>query len=59
MTSRESDLADWAAREQYVDRNLAEARAGRDRLRAMADEPAPEREDQHRGTPNSYPGDRP
>jgi hypothetical protein len=44
VTSRETDVRDRRERERYVDRNLAEARAGRDRLRDLADEPAPERD---------------
>jgi hypothetical protein len=45
MTSRETDLRDRRERERYVDRNLAEARAGRDRLRDLADQEAPERDE--------------
>jgi hypothetical protein len=45
MTSRETDIADRRAREQRVRRNLAEARAGRDRLRQLADQPPPDRDD--------------
>jgi hypothetical protein len=44
VTSRETDVRDRRERERYVDRNLAEARAGRDRLSDLADEPAPERD---------------
>jgi hypothetical protein len=44
VSSAETDQADRRERERWIDRNLAEARAGRDRLRAMADEPAPERD---------------
>jgi hypothetical protein len=44
VTSRETDVRDRRERERYVDRNLAEARAGRDRLRDLADEPTPERD---------------
>lgn len=44
MSSKETDLADRRAREQYVNANLAQAREGKDRLRDLADEPAPERD---------------
>jgi hypothetical protein len=45
MSSKETDLADRRVRERQIDAALAADRAGRDRLRAMADEPAPERDD--------------
>lgn len=44
MSSAETDRQDRRERERYIDRNLAEARQGTDRLRALADEPAPEQE---------------
>jgi hypothetical protein len=50
MSSAESDRRDRAFREKAADRNLAEARAGRSRLRDVADQEAPEPE--HIGTPN-------
>jgi len=50
MSSAESDRRDRAFREKAADRNLAEAHAGRSRLRDVADQEAPEPE--HIGTPN-------
>jgi hypothetical protein len=44
VSSKDSDLADRRAREAWIAANLAEARQGMDRIRAMADEPAPERD---------------
>jgi hypothetical protein len=57
MPSKESDLADRRVRERYIDRNLAEARQGKSRLRDMADQPAPDK--RSIDTPNTYPGGRP
>lgn len=37
MTSRATDLADRRQRQRQVDSNLAEARAGKSRLRDQAD----------------------
>jgi hypothetical protein len=51
MSSAETDRRDRRERERYVDRNLAEARAGRDRLRSMADQPPSDQ--QGTGTPNT------
>jgi hypothetical protein len=45
MSSKQTDLADRRQRERQLEANLAQARAGRDRLRDLADEPAPERDD--------------
>lgn len=45
MTSKETDLRDRRERERQLDRNLAEARAGKDRLRDLADQEAPEKDD--------------
>ena len=50
MSSAESDRRDRAFREKATDRDLAEARAGKSRLRDQADTPALEPE--HLGTPN-------
>jgi hypothetical protein len=58
MSSKETDARDRTVRERAVDAALAADRAGRDRLRALADQPAPDRDDQHRDAPNSYPGGR-
>jgi hypothetical protein len=44
MPSKETDLADRRERERWLEANLREARQGQDRLRSMADEPAPERD---------------
>jgi anti-sigma factor RsiW len=53
VTSRETDLQDREARREHVDRNLAEARAGRDRLRDLADQPAPDERPRSRNAPTS------
>jgi hypothetical protein len=45
VSSKETDLADRRERERQIDANLREARQGKDRLRVLADEPAPERDD--------------
>jgi hypothetical protein len=45
MSSAETDSADRAERQRQLDANLREARAGMNRLRRLADEPAPERDD--------------
>jgi hypothetical protein len=45
MSSAETDRRDRRERERWIDRNLAEARQGTDRLRDLADEPAPERDE--------------
>jgi hypothetical protein len=45
VSSAETDRRDRAERQRQIDRNLAEARAGRDRLRNLADQEAPERDD--------------
>jgi len=42
MSSKDTDLADRRQRERQLDANLAEARAGQDRLRRLADTPPPE-----------------
>jgi F0F1-type ATP synthase membrane subunit b/b' len=45
VSSAETDKADRRAREAYISRNLAEARQGRDRIRDLADQEAPEKDD--------------
>jgi hypothetical protein len=45
MSSKETDLADRAERQRQLDANLREARQGRDRLRDLADQEAPERDE--------------
>ena len=52
MTSRETDIADRRQRERQLDQALADDRRGRDRLRDMADQPAPWRDAGHLDTPN-------
>jgi len=42
VTSRETDLADRREHKRQVDANLAEARRGQDRLRALADAEVPD-----------------
>jgi hypothetical protein len=45
VSSAETDRRDRREKERYIDRNLAEARQGTDRLRDLADQqPAEERE---------------
>jgi hypothetical protein len=56
MSSKDSDLADREAREEWIDRNLREARAGTNRIRSQADTPPPDKLE--RDTPNTYPGGR-
>jgi hypothetical protein len=53
MSSKETDLADRGQRQRQLEANLAQARAGTSRIRDMADVPAPDRDDQHRGGPNT------
>jgi hypothetical protein len=57
MSSAETDRRYRRQRERQLDADLAADRAGRDRLRRLADEPPPDKFD--RDTPNTYPGDRP
>jgi hypothetical protein len=45
MSSKETDLADRAERQRQLDAHLREARQGRDRLRDLADQEAPERDE--------------
>jgi hypothetical protein len=45
MSSKETDLADRAERQRQLDANLREARQGRDLLRDLADQEAPERDE--------------
>jgi hypothetical protein len=42
MSSRETDLADRRQRERQLDANLAQARAGKDRLRDRTDAEVPD-----------------
>ena len=58
MSSAESDHADRRQREKMLDQALAADRVGRDRLRALADQKAPDRDDQSTGTPNTGRGGR-
>jgi hypothetical protein len=53
MSSAETDKADRRERERQIDQALAADRAGRDRLRARADQQAPERDQHSTGTPNT------
>lgn len=59
MTSKQTDERDRRYRQQSLDEALEQDRRGRGRLRDMADKPAPDRDDQHLGTPNRHLGDRP
>jgi hypothetical protein len=53
MTSRETDRVDRRQRERQLDANLAQARAGQDRLGNAADQPPPDRDQYATGTPNA------
>jgi hypothetical protein len=53
MSSAESDRKDRTIRERQLEASLAADRAGRDRLRNMADQPAPDRDQHSTATPNT------
>jgi hypothetical protein len=56
MSSAETDRRDRPERNQHTDRTLAEARAGRDRLRELADQEVPPSHRKDDGLPNTSPG---
>ena len=59
MSSAESDRRDRTERNRHTDRILADAGAGRDRLRQLADqEVPPSHGDKSRDLPNTSPGGR-
>jgi hypothetical protein len=57
MSSKTTDLADRRQKQRQVDANLAEARAGKSRLRDMADQKLePSHGERSKDTPNTFPG---
>ena len=56
MSSKETDQADRRQRNRLTDAALAADRAGRDRLRELADQEVPPSHREDDGLPNTSPG---